>query len=191
PAAGTAGTGAPAAGRARAAAASARTAYPGRTAGGRAAGSRWAVARGPVSFAHQVLEHRFQIVVFRPDFLDAAAVLQRQRRQPGVEPVGLPRLDHHLAVLVGDLEPLHVGARHQPGGELAVVAAHERDAVRVLVDQVAELADVAFGHEPAVIEQDDPRRQRLHLVEDVAGDDDAFALGGQREDDVHQLAAGD
>ncbi len=63
--------------------------------------------------------------------------------------------------------------------------------MRVGVDQVADLPDVPLGHEPAVVQQDDPRRDDLDLVEHVARDDDAPALVAQAMDDVHQVAAGD
>ena len=49
------------------------------------------------------------------------------------------------------------------------------DGVRMLVDQVADLVDVALGEDPAVVDQQDVRRHRLDLVQDVARDDDALA----------------
>ena len=49
------------------------------------------------------------------------------------------------------------------------------DGVRMLVDQIADLVDVAFGEDPALVDQQDVRRHRLDLVQDVARDDDALA----------------
>ena len=51
-------------------------------------------------------------------------------------------------------------------------------------------ADVPLGHEPAVVQQHDVRRQRLHLVQHVARNEHAFAFAAQPLDDVHQIAAG-
>ena len=41
--------------------------------------------------------------------------------------------------------------------------------------EIADLVDVAFGEDPAVVDQQDVRRHRLDLVQDVARDDDALA----------------
>jgi hypothetical protein len=43
------------------------------------------------------------------------------------------------------------------------------------VDQGADLMDVAFRDDAAVVDQQDVRRHRLDLVQDVARDDDALA----------------
>ena len=50
--------------------------------------------------------------------------------------------------------------------------------VRMLVDEIANLVDVAFGDDPAVVDQQDVRRHRLDLVQDVARDEDALCRRG-------------
>ena len=87
--------------------------------------------------------------------------------------------------------PFHVVHRHHAGRQSAMIVANQCDMMRMRVDQVANLTDVPFGHQPAVVEQDDVRRERLHFVQHVAGDQHAFSLGAESLDDVHQLAAGD
>ena len=63
--------------------------------------------------------------------------------------------------------------------------------MRVGVDQVADLADVAEGDEPAAVDQHDLPREGLDLVEHVARDQDRPARPAELEDQVDQLAAGD
>jgi len=57
------------------------------------------------------------------------------------------------------------------------------------VDQVADLVDVAFGQDAAVVDQQDVRRHRLDLVEDVARDDDVLAGARPVLDEPNGLAA--
>ncbi len=63
--------------------------------------------------------------------------------------------------------------------------------MRMLVDQVADLPDVALGDEPPSVEQDDRAGDGLDLVEDVAGDQHGAAVAAPGDDRVDQLAAGD
>ena len=93
--------------------------------------------------------------------------------QPGVELVGLPGLDDHRARLEPQAD--HVVVRQELARERARVVGADVDRVRVLVDQIADLVDVALGEDPAVVDQQDVRRHRLDLVQDVARDDDALA----------------
>ena len=45
----------------------------------------------------------------------------------------------------------------------------------MLVDELANLVDVALGEDPAVVDQQDGRGHRLDLVQDVARHDDVLA----------------
>ncbi len=60
----------------------------------------------------------------------------------------------------------------------------------MLVDQVADLPHVAHRHQPAVIQEDDRPRDRLDLVEDVAGYQDGAAAPAPVDDGVDQLPTG-
>src|SRR5439155_9975797 len=117
--------------------------------------------RTRVSFAHQVLDHRLQVVVVRVDLLDVEPAGRRQLRQPAVEGVRGVRLDHDGLVAGLHPHPLDVVPGQQVPGQLAVVFADQDDVVRVLVDQVADLPDLPLGHQPAAVEQDNVRGQRV------------------------------
>src|SRR5205085_347258 len=93
------------------------------------------------SWAHQVLEHGFQVVIFREYFAKGQAAVERQGRQAGVEGVGLARFNAQSRPLVQKLNADDVVEGGQARGERPRLIADEDDAVRVLVDQVANLAD--------------------------------------------------
>ena len=61
----------------------------------------------------------------------------------------------------------------------------------MLVDQIADVVHVSFGEDPAVVDQQDVRRHRLDLVQDVARHDDALAGAGPLADQADRLAARD
>ena len=50
------------------------------------------------------------------------------------------------------------------------------------VDEVADLLDLALGHQPAAVHEDDVRRERLDFVQHVAGNDHAVAAFAQAAD---------
>ena len=50
--------------------------------------------------------------------------------------------------------------------------------VRMLVDQVADLVHIAFGEDPSLVDEQDVRRHRLDLVQDVTRHDDAAPARG-------------
>jgi hypothetical protein len=56
---------------------------------------------------------------------------------------------------------------------------------------IANVPNVPLGYEPAVIEQNDVRSERLHLVQDVARNHHAFPLVPQPLDDGHQVVSRD
>ena len=62
--------------------------------------------------------------------------------------------------------------------------------MRMLVDQVANLPHLALGHQPAAVQQDDVRRERLDLVQDVTGDHHASSSPIQAADHFQQVAPG-
>ena len=108
--------------------------------------------------------------------------------QPRVERVGLRRSGRPP-------RPARTQAEHvvvRPGTRRASARGSlgaDVDGVRMRVDQVADLVDVAFGEDPAVVDQQDVRRHRLDLVEDVARDDDALAGARPVLDQADGLAA--
>ena len=55
-------------------------------------------------------------------------------------------------------------SQHQFRGQRAVIVADQHDAMRMPVDQVADLLDLALGHEAAAVHEDDVRRERLDFV---------------------------
>src|SRR5207249_4520555 len=58
----------------------------------------------------------------------------------------------------------------------APLVALDADPVRMLIDQLADLVDVALGEHLAAIDHDDLRRQRLDLVEHVARHHDRLLI---------------
>ena len=72
-----------------------------------------------------------------------------------------------------------------------MIVADQHDAMRVLVDEVADFADVSLGDESAAMQQDDVWRERLDLVEDVAGDDDAAAGSFEAADRIEHVSPRD
>ncbi len=71
----------------------------------------------------------------------------------------------------------------------ARIGGADEDGVRVGVDQVANLMNVALGQDAAVVDQQDVRRHRLDLVQDVARDDDALARAAPVLDQPDRAAA--
>ena len=61
----------------------------------------------------------------------------------------------------------------------------------MLVDQIANLVDVAFGEDPPLVDQEDVRGHRLDFVQDVARHDDALAGAAPVLDHADGLAARD
>ena len=61
----------------------------------------------------------------------------------------------------------------------------------MLVDEIANLVDVALGEDPSLVDQQDVRRHRLDLVQDVARDDDALAGAAPVLDHADRLAPRD
>ena len=83
-----------------------------------------------VSFAHQVLEHGFQVVVVRVDLADGRSVFQRQRRQAGVEGVGAARLHQHGLFALEHRHALDVFPADQLGRQRPVIVADQHDPMR-------------------------------------------------------------
>ena len=61
----------------------------------------------------------------------------------------------------------------------------------MLVDQIANLVDVAFGENPPLVDQQDVGGHRFDLVQDVARHDDALARAAPLLDQTDRLAARD
>ena len=60
-------------------------------------------------------------------------------------------------------------------GQRARLIGANVDRVWMLVDEIANLMDVAFRENAALVDQQDVRRHRLDLVKDMARDDDALS----------------
>src|SRR2546422_812783 len=84
-------------------------------------------------------------------------------------------------MLIQDLNSLDILERDELGGELPIVVAHQHDAMRVLVDEVADLSDMALRHQPAMVEQHNIRSHRLHFVQDMARHHHAFPFLAQAD----------
>ena len=112
---------------------------------------------GSAHALHQILEDGLQVVVGRRDFVnraespDAASV-----GEPRVEGIRPRRLDDHRAVLEPQAE--HVVVGEELARERARLIGFDVDRVRVLVDEIANLVDVAFGENPSLVDQQDVRR---------------------------------
>jgi hypothetical protein len=61
---------------------------------------------------------------------------------------------------------------------------------RLVAHLVPHALDLPLGDHVAVREQDHPVRDAIHLVQDVAGDDDVEPVGRQRLEQGHGLGAG-
>ena len=59
------------------------------------------------------------------------------------------------------------------------MVAADQDLHGMLLHLAADAADLAFGHDVAVAEQNHLVGDAVHFVQDVAGDDDVHALFGQ------------
>src|SRR5690242_6380469 len=137
---------------------------------------------------HQILEDRLQIVVRRRHFVDGPEVAARGHLgEPRVERVGLLRFHDNGARL--EPEAQHIVALEELPREPARLVRADVDGVRVLVDELPDLMDVAFGEDPAVVDQQDVRRHRLDLVQDMARNDDALAGAAPLADQANGLAA--
>src|SRR5450759_4181401 len=137
--------------------------------GGRVARAGTGGAAGIDSTAtslHQVLENGLQVVIRRGHFGNLARFARRgQLRQPRVEPVRGGCLHHHRPLL--EPQANHIVVRQEPPRQAARVGGANVDGVRVRVDQVADLVDVALGQDPPVVDQQDVRGHRLDLVQDA------------------------
>ncbi len=85
----------------------------------------------------------------------------------------------------------HVVLAGQALAQLARPVALDPDAVRVLVDQAADLVDVALGQHLAAVDDDDLLGQRLDLVQHVARHDHGLAAAGGPADALDDLGARD
>src|SRR3954471_20460779 len=134
----------------------------------------------PSSF-HQVLEDGLQVVVGRRDLVDGAEVgAGGHVGDARVERVGLAGLDHdgaRLEAQAAHVDVVHAAAEDLPG-DAARIRRADVDGVRMLVDQLADLVDVPFRENPAVVDEQDVRGHRLDLVQDVAPGDYGPCGGG-------------
>ena len=80
-----------------------------------------------------------------------ASPRRRQLGQPRIESVGPRRLDDHRVLL--ELHAEHIVFGEEPARQRARIRAAHVDRVRMRVDQIANLVDVAFGDDAAVVDQ--------------------------------------
>ena len=80
------------------------------------------------------------------------------------------------------LHALDVVPADQLGRQGPIVVADQHDPMGMAVDEVADLLDLALGHEAAAVHEDDVRRERLDFVQHVAGNDHAVAAFAQAAD---------
>ena len=80
------------------------------------------------------------------------------------------------------------GLPDQPGGQVARPVALDGDDVGMLVDEVADVVDVALGQDLALVDEDDLAGQGLDLGQDVARDEDRPALVSILLDEPDDLA---
>ena len=139
---------------------------------------------------HQILEHGLEIVVRRRDFVNRSELAAGgELREARVEHIRLRRL--HDDGIVFELEAEHVVGREKFPGQRARLIRPDEHRVRMLVDEVANLVDVALGEDPALIDEQDVGCHRLDLVKDMARDDDALARPRPLLDETDRLAARD
>ncbi len=81
--------------------------------------------------------------------------------------------------------------REELAGEAARIRGADVHRVRMLVDEVADVVNVAFGEDPAVVDEEDVRGHRLDLVQDVARDDDRLSGAGPFADQADRAPAGE
>ncbi len=109
--------------------------------------------------------------------------------QPRVERVRPGGLDDQRAAF--EFQAEHVIVGEQRAGERARFVSLHVHGVRMFVDEIADLVHVAFGQNPALVDQQDVRGHRLDLVKDVARHDDTAARAAPLLDQPDGLAACD
>src|SRR5512141_178598 len=146
-------------------------------------------ALAPVmSFPHEILEDRLQVVVRRGDLLDREPRLENGAGQAAEELVPLMGLDDECPAVGPEGHLLDGPVADETGGEGARVARADRDLMRMGLDQLANVRDIALGQDLALVDQDDPRGQGLDLGQDMARDEDRAALLLESLDELDELA---
>jgi hypothetical protein len=118
---------------------------------------------------HQVVEERLERGVWAGDALDGVLVLERHLRDLGVGLVGRGRAEGDGVRVHLDAGHGRVGAQHQARELTRALAAHVH-VVGVLVQQVADLGDLALRHQLAARDEHDAVGEGLHLVQHVRGE---------------------
>src|SRR5918993_1922862 len=119
-----------------------------------AAGRVVALAEVPVVIVRlldEILEHGLEVVVRRCDLVNRSQFTAGgQLGEPRVERVGLSRLHDDSSQLEPQAQDVVIGEK--PPRERPRVGGPDVHRVGVLVDQIADLVDVAFGQDAAVVD---------------------------------------
>src|SRR5712692_151598 len=146
---------------------------------------RAGASRCSASSCYQVAEDRFQVLVGRVHL--AHPRLLRGGGEVAVELVGLGGLHGQPLAFGPEGQGDDVRQGHYRPGQGPRVAGAQGHRMRVLVHEIADLPHVALGQDAPVVDQEDAAGHRLHLVQDVAGDDDRAAGAPQAPHEVDDM----
>ncbi len=118
------------------------------------------------------------------EYISTTPELERGRVERPVELVRAGSLDRDPLPFRAERHREHVRPAHDRGGQPRGSRRAEGHGVGVLVEEVADLADVALGQDAPVVHEQHPPRHGLDLVEDVARDHHRPALPAELAHEV-------